>query len=84
MEEDLPGARPEFFFAPGHVQTRSAELGGAELMRRLVVSYVEFRQFSDGWLRIEQSEGPEAVEQTYQSVLAGKADPASGQIISMD
>ena len=84
VEEDLPGATPEFFFAPGHVQTRSAELGGAELMRRLVVSYVEFRQFSDGWLQIEQSVGPEAAEKTYQAVLAGSSDPASGQIISMD
>ncbi len=83
VEEELPGAKPEFFFAPGHVQTRSAELGGAELMRRLIEGYVGFRQFSDGWLRIEQSNGPEAVERTYQAVLAGKTDPASGQIISM-
>ena len=84
VEEDLPGATPEFFFAPGHVQTRSAELGAAELMRRLTEAYVGFRQFSDGWLRIEESIGPEAVEQTYQAVLAGKTDPASGQILSMD
>jgi hypothetical protein len=83
VEEDLPGATPEFFFAPGHVQTRSAELGAAELMRRLVGDYLGFRQFTDGWLRIERSSGPEAVEQIYQAVLAGRTDPASGQIISM-
>jgi NADPH:quinone reductase-like Zn-dependent oxidoreductase len=83
VEEDLPGATPEFFFAPGHVQTRSQELGGAELMRRLVEGYVGFRQFCDGWLCIQQSNGPEAVEQTYQAILAGKTDPATGQIISM-
>ena len=83
VEEELPGATPEFFFAPGHVQTRSAELGAAELMRRLSETYVEFRLFCDNWLRIEQSSDPEAAERTYQSILAGKNDPASGQIISL-
>jgi len=83
VEEDLPGATPEFFFAPGHVQTRSEELGVTELMRRLVGDYLGFRQFSDGWLKIEHNRGPEAVEQTYQAILAGRTDPASGQIISM-
>ncbi len=83
VEEDLPGATPEFFFAPGHVQTRSVELGAAELIRRLVSDYLGFRQFCDGWLKIEHNRGPEAVEQTYQAILAGRTDPASGQIISM-
>jgi hypothetical protein len=32
---------------------------------------------------VESSCGPEAMTATYLSVLAGKADPASGQIVSM-
>jgi len=79
----LPGARPEFFFAPTHVKSRSSELGGRELMMRMGTTYVGFRNFADNWLRVERNHGPEAVASTYQSVLAGKADPASGQIISM-
>jgi len=81
--EGLPGAAPQFFFAPGHVQTRSKELGAAELMMRLGAAYVGFRQFCDGWLRIERSYGPEALARVYQQVLTGKTDPASGQIVSM-
>lgn len=80
---DLPGATPQFFFAPGHLQTRSRELGPAEFMRRLGSAYVGFRVFCDDWLRVERSSGAEAVAAVYQKVLAGKADPASGQIISM-
>jgi hypothetical protein len=83
VENDLPGATPEFFFAPGHVQTRGEELGASELMRRLVRDYLGFRQFCDGWLKIKHNRGPEAVEQTYQAILAGRTDPANGQIISM-
>jgi len=81
--DNLPGATPEFFFAPGHLQSRSRELGGAEFMMRLGGAYVGFRQFCDSWLRIERSTGPEAVEAVYQRVLAGKADPACGKIISL-
>jgi hypothetical protein len=80
---DLPGATPEFFFAPSHLQTRSKELGSAEFMMRLGGAYLGFRQFCDGWLRVERSYGAGAVNTVYQQVLAGKADPAIGQIISM-
>ncbi len=80
---DLPGATPEFFFAPSHIQTRSASLGAAELMAQLGTDYVEFRRDSDRWLQIERHVGPAAVEAAYQSVLAGGAEPSSGQIVSM-
>lgn len=80
---DLPGAKPTFFFAPTHVRERSAEIGGPELMRRMGSAYAGFRIFCDGWLKIEHSNRPRAVERIYQSVLAGTNDPAVGQIISM-
>jgi hypothetical protein len=79
----LPGPAPEFFFAPGYIQTRSKEIGAAEFMVRLGTAYVGFRQFCDAWLRVEFSLGSEAAADTYQRVLAGKSDPASGQIISL-
>jgi len=79
----LPGARPTFFFAPSHVKERSAEFGAKEFMARLGTAYVDFRKFSDSWLRIERCYGAAAVAGVYRSVLAGKSDPASGQIISM-
>lgn len=80
---ELPGATPEFFFAPSHLKTRSAEHGAREFMSRLGVAYVGFRKFSDGWLKIEHSYGPQAAIDTYQAVLAGKTDPASGQVLSL-
>lgn len=81
--EGLPGATPEFFFAPDHLQTRSKELGSVEFMMRMGGAYVGFRQFCDTWLRIEKASGFDAVEAAYQSVLAGRANPAVGQIISL-
>ncbi len=81
--DHLPGATPEFFFAPSHIQTRSAELGAVQLMMSMGLEYVAFRAGSDKWLKPQRRHGIAAVEQTYQAVLAGKADAASGQIVSM-
>jgi hypothetical protein len=65
------------------VKTRSKELGAREFMMRLGVAYAGFRTFSDNWLRVEHSYGAEALASIYQAVLAGKSDPASGQVVSM-
>jgi hypothetical protein len=81
--QGLPGATPEFFFAPQHIQSRSKTLGAVELMTRLGSAYAGFRRFCDGWLRVERNCGAEAVGRIYQQVLAGNVDPSSGQIISM-
>jgi NADPH:quinone reductase-like Zn-dependent oxidoreductase len=81
--DNLPGATPEFFFAPSHIQTRSADLGASQLMMNMGTEYVEFRAASDRWLTLDHSCGEAAVEQTYQAVLAGKSEAKSGQIVSM-
>ena len=80
---DLPGPKPEFFFAPTHVKSRSDELGRDELMKRMGMTFAGFRQFCDGWLQIQQNLGADAVDACYQAVLAGGVDPSHGQIISM-
>ena len=81
--KDLPGPRAEFFFAPTHVKTRGSELGAKEFMFRMGTAFVGFRDFANSWLSVKRSCGIEAVTETYQAVLGGKTDPASGQIISL-
>ena len=81
--DDLPGARPEFFFAPAQIKTRSAELGGEAVMMRIGADYVEFRRFADSWLAVQRHYGPEALADVYRATLEGRADPATGQIVSM-
>ena len=49
----------------------------------LGAAYAGYRTFSDAWLRVESSYGPEAITATYRAVLTGSSDPASGQIVSL-
>lgn len=78
----LPGAKPEFFFAPTHMQQRSRQMGIELYSRMLVSDYAEFRLFCDQWLTVKRSDGEEAVTATYQQVLAGSVEPNTGHVVS--
>lgn len=79
----LPGARPEFFFAPVHMKQRSQQLGVREYGALLLTDYAQFRKFCDSWLTINRSYGEKSVTEIYQQVLKGQADPTIGQIVSL-
>jgi len=81
--EGMPGAEPEFFFAPGQAQKRTADWGPGEIEKRMGASFVAFRQFCDGWLKIDRHSGATASRAAYQAVLAGRQPPANGCIISL-
>ncbi len=82
-DEGLPGPKPEFFFAPGQIQKRSAEWGPHELQQRLASSWSDFRAFSEGWLKVKRSSGRDAVERVYEDTLEGRTDPQEGQVLSL-
>jgi len=80
---DLPGAAPEFFFAPGQIQKRSQEWGPEVLQERLGGSWARFCDASEKWLRVVRSYGTEQVEKIYREVLEGRARPNEGHVLSM-
>ena len=82
-DADLPGPKPEFFFAPGQIQKRASDWGPGELQRRLAEAWSDFRAFSEGWLQVQRGAGPEAVERVYRDTLAGRSDPRHGHVLSM-
>ncbi len=79
----LPGAKPEFFFAPSQAQKRASDWGPGEIEQRMGASFVAFRKFCDNWLQVERHYGAEAVQAAYQAVLAGRQPPQNGCIISL-
>jgi Protein of unknown function (DUF2855) len=81
--EPLPGPRPAFFFAPDQLRNRVAEWGRERLDRRMAEAWRPYVEWSDGWLRVERGEGPEAVEAAYLELLDGRSDPAAGHVLSL-
>jgi hypothetical protein len=79
----LPGAKPQFFFAPTQVQKRTKDWGYDGLVQRLGQGWLAFLPSVKGWLEIRAGRGPDAVAATYKEVLEGRQPPRLGHILSL-
>jgi len=79
---DIPGPKPQFFFAPSQLSKRSKEWGREEFNMRLDAALNTFIEGSKEWLRIEHSRGADAVSETYSQLVGGKMPPEIGNILS--
>jgi hypothetical protein len=79
----LPGAAPALFFAPDQVKKRNADWGGSGYEERMAAASRRTVAWADGWLQVERSLGPEAVEATYLAMVAGSSSPSVGHVLSM-
>ena len=81
--ERLPGPKPEFFFAPAQIVKRSKDWGPQGFATRIATAWTRYCDASDAWLRVVRGSGRDAVLRVYQDVLAGRAHPADGHILSL-
>jgi hypothetical protein len=81
--EGLPGATPEFFFAPSRMEQRTRDWGGDGLQSRLASSWRAFLDGTEGWLKVQHGRGAEAVERAYLDTLEGRVRPDQGLILSL-
>lgn len=81
--DDLPGAKPTFFFAPGEMEKRNREWGPGVFQARLADAWHAFLAGTDGWLRIVHRRGPEAVERAYRDTVEGRVRPDEGLVLSL-
>jgi NADPH:quinone reductase-like Zn-dependent oxidoreductase len=81
--DELPGPKPEFFFAPAQIVKRSKDWGPQELAERIAGAWTRFCDASDAWLHVVRSRGREALLRVYQDTLAGRTDPADGHVLTL-
>ena len=80
---DLPGPKPEFFFAPGQVTKRTQEWGAAELTAKIAQSWHILVESTDRWMNVVHRSGPDEISAVYRELLEGQADPSVGYVVSM-
>ena len=83
VPETLPGPRPTFFFAPDRVAKRSAEWGRPGLEQRIADSWKPYLGWVGGWLKVIHGSGGDAVDAAYKDLLAGRIDPASAHVLTL-
>jgi Protein of unknown function (DUF2855) len=82
-QHQLPGAKPQFFFAPTQVGKRTKDWGYDGLVARLGAGWRAFLPSVKGWLEVRHGRGPAAVEAVYREVLEGRQPPKLGHLLSM-
>jgi hypothetical protein len=80
---ELPGPKPEFFFAPAQIQKRIKDWGADGFQQRFGAAWRAFRTASSAWLHVVRENGREAVQRVYRETLAGRARPQSGHVLSL-
>ena len=83
-DSELVGPEPVFFFAPNEISKRVTDWGQAEVDRRVSEAWHAFSVWTDGWLELEHSSGPDAVEVTYHEVVNGRSEPRVGHVCAVD
>jgi len=78
----LPGAAPQFFFAPTALDRLVSMWGAGEYRRRTTEATHEFIDASRGWMTIDERRGPDGPASAWASVYAGEVDPDVGVIAS--
>jgi hypothetical protein len=82
-EPELPGARPQWFFAPDHIRKRAKEWGPGGIDKRFRAAWLGFAPMLQRCLTVVEGRGPAAVKQTYLDTLAGRIPPDQGHMLSM-
>lgn len=76
----LPGAKPQFFFAPGQIKKRTQDWGPGGIDQRFAVAWAEFLPLLRRWLRV-QHHAPARWEAVWREVLEGRAPAQAGHVL---
>ena len=80
---DLPGAKPQFFFAPTYAQERVREWGVAGFHARLGEAWAAFIADAARWTDVRETRGPDASLGVYLDCVGGRIPPNVGAILSL-
>jgi hypothetical protein len=81
MGPDFISERSAMFFAPGHIQKRAKDWGPGEFEKRAQQFWREAALKSRAWLHIKEASGPDAINEAWQDVLAGKTPADAAWVV---
>lgn len=76
--DDLPGPKPELFFAPTAAEVLIKEIGPAAFRARVDEQFSAFVAGASAYLKVERLDGRDALQSAYLSMLANEVEPSRG------
>lgn len=80
---ELPGAKPTFFFAPGHIAMREKEWGQGAMFQKGFAAGVQISKKIGSQLSIEWTKSAEGLCSVWADMLDNKISGRNGQMISL-
>lgn len=81
--KDLPGPKPEMFFAPAQIKKRHDEWGPGVIQGKTMDAWRTLAKGSTSWLTVVQQKDLDGASAVYADLLAGKTSPTDGYIVHM-
>jgi hypothetical protein len=82
-DKSLPGAAPQFFFAPARIEQRIAEWGRAAWEARLAEASAAFLAAARPWLKIVRERGRDAVDGRWIEAVEGRSPADVGLVLAL-
>ena len=81
--QNLPGAKPRFFFAPAQIQKRRDEWGPGVIERQITQAWKRIASDAESWLTIRPHHGLNEAVRLHKLIADGQADPRDGHVITL-
>jgi hypothetical protein len=82
-KQALPGAKPQFFFAPAQIAKRREEWGPGVIEGNISDAIKRIASNASDWLDIKVHQGIAEAPGVYASLVGGTANPRDGHVIQM-
>lgn len=79
--QQMPGARPQFFFAPSQIAKRREDWGPGVIERKITAAWKRVAADAENWMTLKRHAGLGAAQPVYDALARGKANPTEGHVI---
>jgi hypothetical protein len=80
---NLPGPKPQFFFAPAQIEKRRAEWGPGVIEGRITAAWKRIAAGSGDWLDVIVHDGLQEAPALWADLAAGRTRPRDGHVIRL-
>ncbi len=81
--QDLPGAKPQFFFAPEQIRKRREEWGPGVIEKHIAAAWRRIAAESSDWLNVRVHYGLQEARAVYDELAQGTASPRDGHVVRL-
>lgn len=81
--QELPGVKPEFFFAPAQIAKRREDWGPGAVEKKIGDAWKRVAETAGDWMSVQTHKGIEAAPAIYSELAEGRASPRDGHVFTL-